>query len=163
MFSKMSAPAPAAFRSTAVLFSVVAYSACSSTMLIVNKLAIRELPVPTLVRRVECSGCANASGCPEQPCWRPHSGSQLLFSSCFVLVLQALGLISMARPKRRVLEVRDFSLTAAHPSSLHGVLPHPRTARRTQPFALYTTCFAAGIYANIKVRGLDLLGASGFA
>ena len=60
MFSKVSAPAPATFRSTAVLFSVVAYSACSSTMLIVNKFAIRELPVPTLVRRVEllCSSKA---------------------------------------------------------------------------------------------------------
>jgi hypothetical protein len=86
MFSKVSAPAPAAFRSTAVLFSVIAYSACSSTMLIVNKFAIRELPVPTLVRRVECSvrakhslvvlslarvhAAARNSSSPVASCWR---------------------------------------------------------------------------------------------
>ena len=34
----------------AAAFNIVAYSVCSSTMLVANKIAVRELPVPALVR-----------------------------------------------------------------------------------------------------------------
>jgi len=49
------------------LFWILAYSACSSTMLVINKLAVQELPLPTVV-----------------------SGAQLAVSALVVLVLQLI-------------------------------------------------------------------------
>ena len=43
--------------------AIIAYSFCSATMLVVNKIAVQELPVPTLVR---CGRAAAACG-PWQP------------------------------------------------------------------------------------------------
>ena len=49
------------------LFWILAYSACSSTMLVINKLAVQELPLPTVV-----------------------SGAQLAVAALVVLVLKVI-------------------------------------------------------------------------
>lgn len=87
--------------------NIAAYSVCSSTMLVVNKMAVHRLPVPALV-----------------------GGSQLLFAALAVAVLHATGVLKLPPPRRRLL----------------------------QPFAIYTTSFAAGIYANIKALELTSVG-----
>jgi hypothetical protein len=119
---------------------VVAYSLCSSTMLVVNKVAIRELPIPALV-----------------------SGTQLAFSSSCVLVFHLLGWVHLARPRRRVLQVR-----VGHQAFLvHGcqicwarhvplsLCSHAHI--HSQPFTTYVAAFALGVYANIKVRSRSQL------
>jgi drug/metabolite transporter (DMT)-like permease len=86
---------------------IAAYSLCSSTMLVVNKMTIHRMPVPALV-----------------------GGSQLLFAALAVLALHAVGALKLPAPRWRVL----------------------------QPFAIYTTSFAASIYANIKALELTSVG-----
>lgn len=50
------------------VFWIVAYSACSSSMLVINKLAVQSLPLPTVV-----------------------SGAQLAVSAAVVVLMQAMG------------------------------------------------------------------------
>ena len=58
-------PAPGAVSVGEKLFWILAYSACSSSMLVINKLAVQELPLPTVV-----------------------SGAQLVVSAAVVLVMR---------------------------------------------------------------------------
>ena len=90
------------------LVAIGVYSLCSSSMLVVNKLAVAAIPLPTVV-----------------------SGAQLVSSAAIPLVMQACGAPVIGK----------------------------MTAARVVPYALYTTMFAAGLFANMKALLLTNVGA----
>ena len=90
------------------LAAIGVYSLCSSSMLVVNKLAVAAIPLPTVV-----------------------SGAQLVSSAAIPLVMQACGAPVIGK----------------------------MTAARVVPYALYTTMFAAGLFANMKALLLTNVGA----
>ena len=90
------------------LVAIGVYSLCSSSMLVVNKLAVAAIPLPTVV-----------------------SGAQLVSSAAVPLVMQACGAPVIGK----------------------------MTAARVVPYALYTTMFASGLFANMKALLLTNVGA----
>ena len=90
------------------LAAIGVYSLCSSSMLVVNKLAVAAIPLPTVV-----------------------SGAQLVSSAAIPLVIQACGAPVIGK----------------------------MSAARVVPYALYTTMFAAGLFANMKALLLTNVGA----
>ena len=90
------------------LVAIGVYSLCSSSMLVVNKLAVAAIPLPTVV-----------------------SGAQLVSSAAIPLVMQACDAPVIGK----------------------------MTAARVVPYALYTTMFAAGLFANMKALLLTNVGA----
>ena len=90
------------------LVAIGVYSLCSSSMLVVNKLAVAAIPLPTVV-----------------------SGAQLVSSAAIPLVMQACGAPVIGK----------------------------MTAARVVPYALYTTMFASGLFANMKALLLTNVGA----
>ena len=87
---------------------IAIYSLCSSSMLVVNKLAVAAIPLPTVV-----------------------SGAQLVSSAIVPLLMQLCGY------------------------SVIGKM----TYARSLPYVVYTSMFAAGLFANMKALLLTNVGA----
>jgi len=90
------------------LIWIAIYSLCSSSMLVVNKLAVAAIPLPTVV-----------------------SGAQLVSSAIVPLLMQLCGY------------------------SVIGKM----TYARSLPYVVYTSMFAAGLFANMKALLLTNVGA----
>ena len=87
---------------------IAIYSLCSSSMLVVNKLAVAAIPLPTVV-----------------------SGAQLVSSALVPLLMQVCGAPVIGK----------------------------MTTGRVAPYVVYTSMFAAGLFANMKALLLTNVGA----
>jgi len=87
---------------------IAIYSLCSSSMLVVNKLAVAAIPLPTVV-----------------------SGAQLVSSALVPLLMQVCGVPVIGK----------------------------MTTGRVAPYVVYTSMFAAGLFANMKALLLTNVGA----